>query len=197
MKNIIIEHFDQSSKTINSLKINSKEILKVVDFIFNCKRKKKKVLVAGNGGSCADAEHFTGELICTFDARNRSPISAMSLSNHSAAITAWSNDFGFDSYYKRQIDSNGERGDLLILLSTGGGNKKKNTSMNLVYAAQEAKKKGLKVVSLVGKSGGILKRISDVNIHVKSYNTAYIQEAHMSVLHCICVCLDKLLIKKR
>ena len=69
--------------------------------------------------------------------------------------------------------------------------------MNLVYAAQLAKKKGLKIISLIGKSGGILKKISHVNIHVQSFNTAYIQEAHMSVLHCICVCLDRLLKKKK
>jgi D-sedoheptulose 7-phosphate isomerase len=196
MKNIIEEHFNQSSLTINSLKKHEKKILKIVNLIVDCKKKKKKILVAGNGGSCADAEHFTGELICTFSAKNRDPISAISLSNHPSAITAWSNDFGFDTFYKRQIDSNGEKGDLLVLLSTGGGNKKKNTSMNLVYAAELAKKKGLKVISLIGKSGGILKKISHINIHVQSFNTAYIQEAHMSVLHCICVCLDKLLLKK-
>ena len=66
MKNIIEEHFNQSSLTINSLKKHKKKILKIVNLIVNCKKKKKKILVAGNGGSCADAEHFTGELICTF-----------------------------------------------------------------------------------------------------------------------------------
>ena len=197
MKNIIEKHFNQSSITINSLKQHKREILKVVNLIVNCKKKKKKVLVAGNGGSSADAEHFTGELICTYSAKNRRPVSAMSLSNHPSAITAWSNDFGFDTFYKRQIDSNGEKGDLLVLLSTGGGNRKKNTSMNLVYAAELARKKGLKIISLIGKSGGILKKISHVSIHVQSFNTAYIQEAHMSVLHCICACLDKVLQKKK
>ena len=117
MKNIIEKHFNQSSITINSLKQHKKEILKVVNLIVNCKKKKKKVLVAGNGGSSADAEHFTGELICTFNAKNRSPVSAMSLSNHPSAITAWSNDFGFESYIERQVSSNGKMGDILFLLS--------------------------------------------------------------------------------
>ena len=91
------------------------------------------------------------------------------------------------------MECHGEKGDLLFLLSTGGGDK--NTSMNLVHAAKLAKKKGLKIISLIGKTGGVLKKISDEKIVVKSYVTAYIQEAHMSIMHCICECLDKLLAK--
>ena len=89
---------------------------------------------------------------------------------------------------ERQVDSIGFKNDILILLSTSGGDK--NSSMNLVYAAKLAKKRGLKVISLLGKSGGILKKISDIKIVVKSKTTSYIQEAHMSILHCICECLD-------
>ncbi len=194
MKNLINKHFRESSDIIRLMQDNSNEIKKIINLILKCKKNKKKILVAGNGGSSADAEHFTGELICTFNDRRREPLSALCLSNHSAAITAWSNDFGYETYFKRQVESNGERGDLLILLSTGGGNK--NSSMNLVHAAKIAKKKGLKVISLIGKTGGILKKISDIKIIVKSFVTAYIQEAHMSVLHCICVCLDEELKKK-
>ena len=73
---------------------------------------------------------------------------------------------------------------------TGGGNREANTSMNLVYAAEEAKKNGIKVISLIGKTGGILKEKSDINIVVESKITALIQEAHMSILHCICMCLE-------
>tara|TARA_B100001057_G_scaffold497321_1_gene601128 strand:- start:2548 stop:3135 length:588 start_codon:yes stop_codon:yes gene_type:complete len=191
MKQIIKDHFDNSSKTIMGLESHTKEILKIVELIIKTQKTKNKVLVAGNGGSCADAEHFTGELVCTFSDPDRRPISAECLSRHSAAVTAWSNDFGFDTFFKRQVEASGKSDDILILLSTGGGNRKTNTSMNLVYAAQEAKKNGIKVVSLIGKTGGILKEISDVSIIVKSNVTALIQEAHMSILHCICICLEK------
>ncbi len=190
MKNIIKDHFQNSSKTIMNLESHTSQILKIVELIINTQKTNNKVLVAGNGGSCADAEHFTGELICTFSDPDRRPISAECLSKHSAAITAWSNDFGFDTFFKRQVLANGKSGDILILLSTGGGNREANTSMNLVYAAEEAKKHGIKVISLIGKTGGILKEISDVSIVVESKITALIQEAHMSILHCICMCLE-------
>jgi len=196
MKNIIKHHFKESSKTISSLKEHEKKIFSVVQLILKTNKNKRKILVAGNGGSCSDAEHFAGELICTFDDRTRKAISAIPLSGHSAAMTAWANDFGFESFFKRQVEANGNKGDILFLLSTGGGDMKFKTSTNLIYAAREAKKKRLKIVSLVGKKGGELKKISDIFIHVKSYNTAFIQEAHMSILHCICTCLDKYLVKR-
>ena len=82
-------------------------------------------------------------------------------------------------------------GDILFLLSTGGGSIKLKTSINLIYAAQVAKKKGAKIISLVGKNGGYLKKISDCCIHIKSQNTAVIQESHMSILHAICIDLDR------
>ncbi len=190
MKELITEHFQNSSKTIKDLQDHSNEIIEIVRAIVKSQKTNNKVMVAGNGGSCADAEHFTGELTCTFKDRKRKPIAAECLSNHSAAITAWSNDFSFETFFKRQVEANGKKGDLLVLLSTGGGNREANTSMNLVHAAELAKKMGIKVISLIGKSGGILKDISDISIVVKNNSTAFIQEAHMSILHCICVCLE-------
>lgn len=189
MNNYIKKHFFESSSIISNLTQYQKEIMSIVKLILNSKKKDKKILVAGNGGSSADSEHFTGELICTFNNRKRKPIGAVCLSSHPAAITAWSNDFGYDTYFERQVDSIGCKGDILILLSTSGGSK--TSSMNLVYAARLAKKKGMKVISLIGKSGGMLKNISDIKIIIKSDVTAYIQEAHMSILHCVCECLDK------
>ena len=115
------------------------------------------------------------------------------MTSHSAALTAWSNDFEFDSFFKRQVNAHGKEDDILFLLSTGGGNLTgSKSSANLVYAAKEGIKKKMKIISLVGKDGGELKKISNICIHVKSKNTAYIQEAHMSILHCICEMLDNL-----
>lgn len=105
-------------------------------------------------------------------------------------MTAWGNDFNFKTYFERQIEANGKKGDLLIVLSTGGGNLSKDISTNLILAAKKAKKKGIKIVSLVGKSGGYLYKNSNISIKVKSNETATIQEAHMTILHSICYFLE-------
>ena len=194
---IIDNYFDKSSNVIKNLYTHKKKIVQIINKIYQCNKNKKKILIAGNGGSCADAEHFAGELVCTFINRKRKAISAIPLSTHSAAITAWSNDFDFNSYYKRQVEANGQKGDILFLLSTSGGDLANKASINLVNAAKEASKRGLFVISLVGKTGGILKKISNIYINILDSNTSFIQEAHMSILHCICLCLDKELEKKK
>ena len=189
----IEKHFIESSKIILSLKNFKREINEIIKSILKCDKDEKKILIAGNGGSCSDAEHFAGELLCTFNKRNRKSFSAIPLTSHSAALTAWSNDFEFESFFKRQVNAHGKEGDILFLLSTGGGKLTgSKPSANLVYAAKEGINKKMKVISLVGKDGGELKKISKICIHVESKNTAYIQEAHMSILHCICKMLDNL-----
>ena len=175
--NYIDQYFNKTSKAISNLNTHKDKILLIIKEIEKCYNNKKKILVAGNGGSCSDAEHFAGELICTFNDRERKGISAMPLTSHSSAITAWANDFSFESYFERQIISNGQTDDILFLLSTGGGNLKNKASL----------------ISLVGKSGGELKKISDICIHVEDTETSIIQEAHMSILHCICIGLDKII----
>ena len=196
MKKTIDNYFNKTSQALKVLNDFSNEIEKIVQAIVNCQKNKKKILVAGNGGSSADSDHFVGELTCTFNDKNREAFSAISLSSLPSAVTAWANDFGFDSFFKRQVIALGEEGDILLLLSTGGGDEKSNASMNLVYAAEEAKKRNMKVVSFVGKTGGILNKISDISILVKCNETSIIQECHMSMLHCICVCLDQQIKKK-
>ena len=190
---IIEKHFLESSQLILSLQNYKNEINNIIESIVKCDKENNKILIAGNGGSCSDAEHFAGELLCTFNKKSRKSISAIPLTSHSAALTAWSNDFEFESFFKRQVDAHGKENDILFLLSTGGGNLSgPKSSANLVYAAEEGIKKKMKIISLVGKSGGELKKISNICIHVKSQNTAYIQEAHMSILHCICEILDNM-----
>ena len=110
-------------------------------------------------------------------------------------MTAWSNDFEFLTFFKRQVQAHGLKDDILFLITTGGGEEKSGASMSLVEAAKEAKKKDMLVISLVGKTGGILHNISDISILVESNVTSLIQEAHMSILHCICELLDPKLIK--
>tara|TARA_A100001011_G_scaffold380048_1_gene446823 strand:+ start:180 stop:761 length:582 start_codon:yes stop_codon:yes gene_type:complete len=190
-------HFDLTnylnnlSDTLKTLVKEEKKIIKISNEIIKCNKKGKKILLAGNGGSCSDVEHFGGELICTFSKRNRKPISTQLITGPSSSLTAWGNDFTFETYFERQVEANGSKGDILIILSTGGGNIKKRISTNLVYAAKMAKKKKLKIVSLVGKTGGYLYQNSDISIKINSNNTSVIQEAHMTILHSICYYLEE------
>lgn len=190
----INNYFNTSSNLIKSLGKHENDINKIVEKILENHKKRNKILVAGNGGSCADAEHFAGELQCTYKNSNREAISAISIGSMTASITAWSNDFGFDTYFERQVKAHGKKNDILFCISTGGGNTQNGASMSLVKAAIEAKKKDMVLVSLVGKSGGELKKISDICIHIDNKITAFIQESHMSILHCICEILDEKLV---
>jgi phosphoheptose isomerase len=191
-KKIIKNHFQKSSNLISSLVSYEKKIELFAKEIFKLKKLNKKLLVAGNGGSCADAEHFVGELVCTYKKSDRKPFPAYLISSNEAAITAWSNDFSFETFIKRQVEALGNKGDILVCISTSGGNKISGGSMNLVHAAKAARKKGMKIISLIGKSGGELKKFSDIKFLINSSVTAYIQEAHMSILHSVCEVLEEM-----
>jgi D-sedoheptulose 7-phosphate isomerase len=121
---------------------------------------------------------------------NRKALPAIDLNSNFAALTAWSNDFNFNSFLERQVEAFGKKNDILFLISTGGGNVKESISLNLIKAARFARKKKLQVLSLLGKSGGELKKISNSSIVVKSYQTSHIQEAHIVILHIICKIID-------
>ena len=123
--NSLRNYFTNSAHIITSLTEDEKKINLIIKNIKQSISKNKKIIVAGNGGSSSDADHFVGELVCTYKNRSRKSIPAISLSCNSAIVTAWSNDFSFSTVYERQVSSIGAKGDLLILLSTSGGNKKK------------------------------------------------------------------------
>ena len=191
-ENFLKGYFQESAKVISSVS-NEIDVIKSMALeIYNNNKNGNKVLIGGNGGSCADAEHFAGELLCTFKGRDRSALAAVSLSNNASAITAWANDFDFTSYFTRQVEALGNKGDILFLITTGGGNRENGASMNLVYAAEKARELGLKIFTIAGKGGGILKDFSDLSITVKSNETSNIQEAHIAILHAICFCIEDL-----
>ena len=145
---IINSYFKESSNLIGTLGVFEEKLVQFTDLILKTKENKNKILVAGNGGSCADAEHFTGELQCTFKDSNRKPISAFAITGTSAALTAWGNDFGFNSFFSRQVEAHGNENDVLVLISTGGGSVD-GPSSNLVKAAQLAIKKNMKILEFV------------------------------------------------
>lgn len=134
----------------------------------------KKILLCGNGGSASDSQHFAAELVGRFK-KERKPLAAISLTTNSSILTSISNDYSFKESFSRQIEAIGERGDLLIALSTSGRSK------NVLKGIEIAKKKGIKTVLLTGKRKP--KREIDLIIPVPSLDTARIQEAHISILH--------------
>ncbi len=195
--NIFDNYFNESSRVITSLNKDKNIIKLMAKTIFDLKLTENKIMIGGNGGSCADSEHFAGELLCTFKDPKRSGIAGISLSNNASAITAWANDFGFETYFERQVESLGKSGDILFLITTGGGNRENGASMNLVKAAEKARNMGVKIFSISGKGGGILKDFSDLSIVVDSNVTSNIQEAHIAIIHLICLYLDYLDEEKR
>ena len=120
---ILKSYFIESSSTIKSIENHINSISKMVLGIYESQLDGGKLLIGGNGGSSADAQHFAGEMTCTYKDPTRRAFSAISLTTNASAITAWANDFGFDSYFSRQVKAHGKSGDVLFLISTGGGDR--------------------------------------------------------------------------
>lgn len=142
-----------------------------------------KILVCGNGGSAADAQHFAAELVGRYE-KERAGLPAIALTTDTSVLTAVGNDFGFAKIFERQVEALGKKGDLLVAISTSGN------SENVLLAAKAAKKRGMLIVTLLGKGGGKMKGIGDVEIIVPSGNTARVQEMHCMVLHLICSAVE-------
>ncbi len=139
----------------------------------------KPLLVCGNGGSSADAEHIVGELVGRF-LKERKAIHAISLSSNSAALTAWANDYEYSTVFSRQVEAHGKKGGVLLGISTSGNSK------NVVLAARKAKEMNLETICLTGEGGGELGKYSDILIDVPSKKTPRIQELHIMIYHYIC-----------
>lgn len=144
-----------------------------------------KILLCGNGGSAADAQHIAAELMVRYKA-DRAPIPAIALTTDTSIITAHSNDYEFETVFSRQVMALANSGDCLIAISTSGNSK------NIIKAAISAKEKKCSLVSLSGESGGKIKEISDVCICVPSNTTARIQESHILIGHYLCEVIDDL-----
>src|SRR5438067_4624433 len=168
-----------AAKTLQSVVDLDSQIAKAADLIVDCLTNGKKVLACGNGGSAADAADFCTELACRF-VEDRRPYPAMNLSQGGSLITAIGNDYGFEEIFARQVRAFGNSGDILIAISTSGKSK------NIRRAIEEAGSRKLKTIALLGRDGGSVTGIADVDLIVKSDSTARIQEAHKFILHVIC-----------
>lgn len=146
--------------------------------------KGNKILLAGNGGSAADAQHFAGEIVGRF-LKERDAIPAISLCVDPSVMTCIGNDYGYDEVFARQIQGIGFVGDAFIGISTSGN------SQNIINAVIEAKKKGMYIVGFLGKDGGNLKRLCDVALIAPSNSTPRIQEIHTFTVHMLCEMIEK------
>lgn len=150
-----------------------------IDLLFTALSQQKAVLVCGNGGSAADAQHIAGELVGRF-LRERQALNVRALSADTSIITAGANDVSYDSVFSRQVEAYGQNDGSLWAISTSGN------SMNVILAAKYAKKIGMKVLALTGQGGGELSNFADILIAAPSNTTPRIQEMHMMIYHYLC-----------
>lgn len=144
----------------------------------------KKVLICGNGGSAADAQHIAAELVGRFVIERR-PLPAIALTTDTSAITAIANDYGYDHVFSRQVDALGNEGDILIAITTSGSSK------NVVAAVEVARARGMKIIAMTGAKGAAFAASCDAGIAVPSTVTARIQECHIFIGHLLCEILDE------
>ena len=187
----IRSHFDASAQT----KLETKDVLAqpiayAAQALVACLMNDGKILSCGNGGSAADAQHFTAELINRFEIE-RPGLAAIALTTDSSVLTSIANDYDFSQIFSRQVRALGMAGDMLMAISTSGN------SINVVEAIHAAHERSMVVVALIGREGGAIREIlnaDDIRICVDAHSTARIQEVHLLVLHCLCDAIDHLLL---
>lgn len=187
----INENFSESAH----LKLQSMDALAVpiaaaVQLMVHCLRADGKILACGNGGSAADAQHFSAELLNRFEVE-RPGLAAMALTTDTSTLTSIANDYDYAQVFSKQVRALGHAGDVLLAISTSGN------SPNVVAAVTAAHECGMRVVALTGRDGGRMGEIlktEDVHVCVPSGSTARIQEVHLLTLHCLCDGIDCLLL---
>jgi D-sedoheptulose 7-phosphate isomerase len=150
-------------------------------------RQGNKVMLAGNGGSAADAQHIAAEFIGRFEVE-REGLPAIALPANSSTMTSLGNDYGYDAVFRRQVQALGRPGDVFVGISTSGN------SPNVVAAIEECRKQGITAIGLTGEGGGRMAELCDVCLRVPSKNTARIQESHITIGHIICSLVDRAMV---
>jgi D-sedoheptulose 7-phosphate isomerase len=181
IKEQFLTHNQVSEDTLTSC---SKLIEKAATMCIECLNNGNKILIFGNGGSAADAQHIAAEIVGRYKA-NRKGLPAIALTTDTSIITSISNDFGFQHLFDRQVQALAKKGDVLIGISTGG------TSRNVLNALNLSENIGCQTIGLSGKGGGDFNNICDVNIIAASRDTPRIQEMHILVGHIICELIDQ------
>ncbi len=178
MQEIIKQNFLESIQAKQEVvKKNLPELEKAVQLMIKAFKNGHKLLVCGNGGSAADAQHFVAELVMTYE-KQRKALPVLALTTNASNITAWANDYGYETVFERQVEAFGNEGDVLLGITTSGN------SSNVLKAFTAAKNRGMVTICLNGKGGGKANSLNlDVNIVIPSSRTSRVQEAHITIVH--------------
>lgn len=188
-ENDILNIFEKSATVINESKSSIKEINSAVNMIIKTIEKGKKIVIFGNGGSAADAQHMAAEFVGRY-LIERDSLPAIALTTDTSALTGIGNDYGFEKVFARQCDALVNNGDLVIAISTSG------KSPNIIEGIKTSKNKNVKIILLTGKNNNKLKHLTDITIRVPSNETPRIQESHRIIIHIICEFVEKHFLKK-
>lgn len=186
INNYIKEHIFDSIKVKKEILSSAyiiEEIKKAALEVLNAYKNNKKTLLAGNGGSAADAQHIAGEFVSRFYF-DRPGIPSIALTTDTSILTAIGNDYGYENLFSRQIQANGVSGDIFIAISTSGNSK------NILKALEVCKEKNIKTIGLTGSNGGLMNNLCDIIIKVPSNCTPRIQESHILIGHIICAIVE-------
>ena len=178
----ILEESAQIKRAIAKSKVS--EIERMVNFIIKAYKAGGKVVLFGNGGSAADAQHIAGELVGRFKL-NRRALPAIALTTNTSTLTAVANDYGYEEVFSHQVEALVNEKDVVIGISTSG------ESPNVIEAVKMAKLKGAKTIGLAGGDGGELAEVADLVLIVPSDSTPRIQEAHITIGHIVCELVEK------
>lgn len=184
----LAEILDEQKSNIDVLKESGylEVVSEVVDAQIKALKNGNKVMIAGNGGSAADAQHFAGEFVGRF-LKERRGLPAIALTTDSSVLTCVGNDYGYDATFSRQVEALGQAGDVFIGISTSGN------SENVIQAVNKAKEMGITTVALLGKDGGKLKEMCDYAMVVPFNATPRVQEFHTMTVHMMCEMVEQLM----
>ena len=187
MKELVQKQLAQSIATMQAVLADphiAETLVSIGDLTANAMKSGKKLLVAGNGGSAADAQHLVAEFVVRLTV-NRPALRAVALTTDSSILTATGNDFGFDRLFERQVEALGQPGDVFLGISTSGN------SVNIINALQQAQKMGISTIGFTGNDGGKMRCLCNYNIVIPSTVTMNIQESHLALEHIFCMIVER------
>lgn len=190
MKDEIMQTFRESADLkVRFIRQNAEVLGQAVGMVVEAFKAGNKVLLFGNGGSAADAQHIAAEFVNRYQIE-RPPLPAIALTTDTSILTSISNDYGYIDSFSKQVKALGKEGDVAIGISTSG------TAANVIKAIKTAKEMGLKTISLTGGDGGDLAKLTDIALVVDSPITPRIQEVHITIGHVLCEMVDRMLFQK-
>lgn len=188
MTNRIGQLFQDSIDTkLRAMEVLPESIASAASMMTSCMTNGNKIMSCGNGGSAADAQHFSSEMLNRFE-MERPALPAIALTTDTSTITSIANDYSYEEIFSKQIKALGQSGDILLAISTSGN------SGNVEKAVKTAKERGIHIVALLGGDGGSITRLldeQDAEIRAPSNSTARIQEVHLLTIHCLCDLIDR------